>query len=247
MKNWNIKEIEAINEQEAANMAQLHLTIKEHDIYIVDFGGYFKYSCLVFRNGAHLYYADDFELHHTGKTHEELLAMYREAMEKKLFTDRELGDDLTDYNQYKAKENYLRNYWGMQKPYVSAFCIGDDKEHKKHERATKGKIYDPVNFAYYDDKDFVQKHVQLFADLELAKDRMIDNPEYWRRAFVYEMWNHEYAINWDADVDTLSAFGYIPHKRGEWTLQELFNELNFNDIQRQAYFDARAEYYAQCQ
>ena len=39
------------------------------------------------------------------------------------------------------------------------------------------------------------------------KQRLIDDPEFAYEAFLYEMNNHEYAINWTADEDTLSSLG----------------------------------------
>lgn len=39
------------------------------------------------------------------------------------------------------------------------------------------------------------------------KQKLIDDPEFAYEAFLYEMNNHEYAINWTADEDTLSSLG----------------------------------------
>ncbi len=43
-------------------------------------------------------------------------------------------------------------------------------------------------------------------DKEL-KQRLRDDIEFAEAAFLYEMDNHEYAINWSADEDVLAAFG----------------------------------------
>ena len=42
-------------------------------------------------------------------------------------------------------------------------------------------------------------------DKEL-KEKLKDDPEFAYAAFLYEMDNHEYAINWSADEDVLAAF-----------------------------------------
>ena len=39
------------------------------------------------------------------------------------------------------------------------------------------------------------------------KQKLIDDVEFAEAAFLYEMDNHEYAINWTADDDTLAALG----------------------------------------
>ena len=38
------------------------------------------------------------------------------------------------------------------------------------------------------------------------KQKLIDDPEFARVAFLYEMDNHEYAINWSADEDVMDCF-----------------------------------------
>ena len=38
------------------------------------------------------------------------------------------------------------------------------------------------------------------------KQQIKDDPEFAEAAFLYEMDNHEYAINWSADEDVLAAF-----------------------------------------
>ena len=206
--NWTIDDIDGLTQEQAAGMALEHLTVKDHDVYLVDFGGYFKYSYLVYFNGSHIRYANDYELHHPGKTREQLRAYYLEQLPNKLFTDVELVGDLANYDEYQAKSQYLRDYYPLRRPYISAFCIGE-KEQKRRQKQVQGMTYDPVCFAYFDDAEFVARHIKLLGDLEAAKDRMNASPEYWRQAFLREMYNHEYGINWQADYDTLSAFGNI--------------------------------------
>ena len=53
MKDWTISEIEALTLAEVIIMKEDYVEINGHDIYFVDFGGYFGYSALVFKDGAH--------------------------------------------------------------------------------------------------------------------------------------------------------------------------------------------------
>lgn len=244
MKEYNIQAIESMTEADAISMALETLHIKGHTIYMVDFVGYFGYSCLVFLNGHHIHYANDYELHHAGKTRDELRALYLEKMGSILFTPEEIAAPLADYGEYSRKEYYLRNYYGMQEDYVSMFCIlRTEQEKREYEEKTAGMVFDPISFAYYDDAGFVKQHMGLFGKLEAAKNAMSDNFDYWKSAFEYEMGNHEYAINWQADYDTLSAFGNI-HYRGDDgdEVTKYFDELSFTDTQRKAYFAARRDY-----
>ena len=78
----------------------------------------------------------------------------------------------------------------------------------------------------------------------MSKNYKKDDYNYWVEAFKVEMYNHEYAINWDADTDTLGVFGnipddvYIKFERNN-DLNILFDCLGFSDIQRKAYIEAR--------
>ena len=63
----------------------------------------------------------------------------------------------------------------------------------------------------------------LIAMLERQSEEMLqkikDDPEFAEAAFLYEMDNHEYAINWDGDADVLACFGLTFDKINKWGLQ----------------------------
>lgn len=247
MKNWTITDIENIAETEAKEMSLETMEIKGHNIYFVDFGGAFGYSCLVFKNKHHIHYVNDYELHHnnSGMNREALRQWYIDGANNILFTEEEIAEPIKDYNDYELKSYYLHNYYGMQVDYISAFRIIRNKEEEKaFDEEVKGMIYNPVCFSYMNDGDFVNHHIELLNKLEAQKDTMSENYDYWKDAFLREMYNHEYGINWEADYDTLSAFGNIEyHGEEENELKKYFQELKFTDQQKQAYMDARREYY----
>ena len=244
-KEWTIGEIDSVTETEAKEMAEEVMEIKEHNIYFVDFGGYFGYSCMVFKNNHHIHYANDYQSHHHNVTKEKLKKIYVESLNNKLYTEAEIAEPLKDYDEYSLKSYFLHNYYGMRMDYVSIFRITKTEEEKaSYEKEIEGMIYNPVAFAYMSDPDFVKHHVELLELLEQAKEKMSDNYEYYKKAFLYEMYNHEYGINWEADHATLSAFGNIQY-HGDSTdaLQLYFDELNFTEVQRKAYLDARKQYF----
>lgn len=246
VKEYRIRDIEAITEAEAEAMALERMEIKEHNIYMVDFGGYFKYSCLVFKNGHHIYYANDYELHHSGKTRDELRAFYIDKLNNILFTEAEIGAPLKDYGEFDRKKYYLLNYYGMQNDRLSIFGNFSDANNVKafERKKLEYPYYCEAGLAYYKDADFVGHYSELLNKLMAARDAMKDNFEYWKGAFKSEMANHEYHINWQADYDTLSAFGGIIWRgEREDEVECYFNDLGFNDIQRRAYITARKEYY----
>ena len=258
LKNYNIQDIEAMTEETAFIHADDYEKIKDHDIYFVDFGGYFGFSCLVFFEGSHIYYANDYQLHHKkitwhddgshtteDYTKEELKSLYIKALNNKLFTDSELSEPLKNYDEYTKKDYFIRNYYGMRHDYISMFFIGSDKEREALQRKTKKMHFSPITFAYYHDEAITEKIKALHDALEEQKRNTANNFEYQKDAFKKEMFNHEYSINWQADFDTLSAFGRLEYKR-DADLTEYFDQLNFSDIQRNAYIAARKEYYNEC-
>ena len=248
MNNWNIEQIEALTEDEAKKMALETMEIKRHTIYLVDFKGYFGYSRLVFLNGKHIKYADDYQLHHEYTVKEKGIDGLRELLISSanniLFTEEELVGPIKDYDDYDRKAYYLHNYYGLQKDYISAFqIIRNEQDEKEFRRKVKDMTYNPISFSYMQDKEFVKHHIELKKKLEEQKEKKADNYEYYKKAFLSEMYNHEYSINWQADYDTLSAFGNI-----EWHENDInayFKELEFTEVQKRAYIDARAEYYRQ--
>lgn len=74
--NMNIKEIESLTYDEVKNIALDHMTIKDHDCFFVDLGKYFGYSVLIFKNKKHIYYANDYQLHHPATDIQELKEKY---------------------------------------------------------------------------------------------------------------------------------------------------------------------------
>lgn len=249
MKKWEIKDIEAITEEQAREMAVNVKEVKGHTLYFVVFeDSAFGFSMLVFRNGHHIYFANDYALHHHGESEAELYAIYLAKAVTVLFTDSEFGEPLSYYDDYKKKEYYLRNYYGMQEDHISTFCINPSEEYERwFKERTKSMVYDPICFSYYDNKEFVNRHIALYKSLVDARKNTVDNYAYQKAAFLHEMFNHEYGINWEADYSVLSVFGRIEYTEADDELEIYFNQLGFSDLQRKAYKDARKEYFRKAQ
>mgnify|MGYP005919428055 FL=1 len=241
-KEYTIRDIETLTEAQAAEMATEATEIKGHQIYFVDFGGYFGFSVLVFADGHHIKYANDYELHHKGKNRDELREFYLDSLRRKLFTADEM-ETVSDYQDKQAKEYYIRNYYGLRRDHVSMFFCGPDEEREKLRKKTENMIFSHVFLAFYDkkDADFVKSGEKLLAALENAEPDK-SNSEYWKSAFLREMFNHEYGINWQADFDVCSCFGNCSSVANIDDLNALFDACNFSDVQRAAYMAARREY-----
>ncbi len=243
--DYNIRDIEALTESDAFTVAEDMEEIKGHAVYFVDFGGYFGFSALVFADGRHIYYANDYELHHKGKSREELRALYVAKLNRVLFTESELAAPTSDPNEIDRRRYYLQNYYGMRRENVSCFQIfHNDAEEAAYSRKISGMVLNRVCFAYYSDRDFVKKCAQLQQGIEAAANANADNFDYWKSAFLYEMDNHEYGINWQADYDVISCFANVDGVKDYENREKLFDAAKFTELQRRAYAAARAKYFA---
>ena len=242
---WSIDEIEALTEAQAQEMALETMTIKGHTVYLVDFGGYFKYSALVFADGHHIYYANDYELHHKymNGDREALKAWYIEGMNRKLWTEEELAGPLHNYAEYQVKEYYLRNLYPQRRDNISIWFHGSEEERAARQEKIKSMIYCPFVFAYFlpEDRDFVSRMEALYTLLDAARDSMEHDPDYLKSAILHEMYNHEYAINWQGNWDVMSCFGKVKYN-SEDNPEPYFDQLNWTKEQRAAFWAARAQY-----
>lgn len=198
MKDYNIDMIRELTIAEIRELALETMDIKEHECFFVDFGGYFGYSVLVFKNEKHIYYADDFELHHhyivkqTGK--EGLKQWYIESLNRKLYTEKELFENVKTYNEYKQKDYFLRSYYIMKFDFLSIFGIGEEAKKGFEEARKIYTVYNPVSFCYVKDKGIVEKQVKILNHLEKSFKRLKENNETFREMIRYELENHEACI-----------------------------------------------------
>ena len=56
------------------------------------------------------------------------------------------------------------------------------------------------------------------------KQKLKDDPEFAYEAFLYEMDNHEYAINWSADEDVLACFSITFDDIRKWGLHHVYDQ-----------------------
>lgn len=163
--------------------------------FFINFKGHFGYSYVVFYNDHLIRYAGDYELHHNGKTREELHEMYIKALNDKLFTDEELESPLKNYNDYQRRCYYLNNYYGDRENHVSYFHIFNNKGvEEAYRKAIKDLYNNSVCCGYYKSADFVKKCKELSQKIENALKAMENNFDYWKNAFYHEFFNYECII-----------------------------------------------------
>lgn len=212
MKEMNIKEIESLTLEEVKNNALEHMEIKEHDCFFVDFDGYFGYSILVFKDGKHIYHVNDYELHHRHLVKENgrdaLRAYYIKEMNGKLFTDVEMMEEPTSYDEYEKKNHFLRNYHIMRYDHESIFFIGTDAEREERKKRIERNYpyYNPVSFCYVADQKIVEIQREYLRILQNAYERLQNDLGVFREMVRKELANHEACITYDY-TDALGALG----------------------------------------
>ena len=240
--DWTIKEIEQMTADQAESMALSKENIKGFDVYFVDFGGYFGYSCLVFKDNHHIVYAGDYELHHRHDVEagRDLKEVYTKRLNDILFTEEEIAETPKTYKEFLNKQYFLNNYYGDLEDHISMFDVDKKEEYEKNK---ENLIYNKVSFGYYYNAEFVKHHKELWKKLIEANKTNEDNFEYMKSAFLYEMFNHEYGISWQGNWDVLSCFGNIEYTDSSNDLENYFEQLGFNDVKKRAFAAAQKEYY----
>ena len=145
-----------------------------------------------------------------------------------------------NYEEYKKERQDEFN----KLPIFFAFGNDQFREAMEERGLTENdtdKIYSLGYGGYYlrSDADIIRGYFNKPDKLpELMQDY-----DFCKSAVLYEMGNHEYCINWQADYDVMSCFGDIKYTDSSDELKQYFDTLNWSDMQRKAYLDARMEYY----
>ena len=133
----------------------------------------------------------------------------------------------TTYKEYKdAKQeefNALPLFWAFSEEQLKEQL---EKRGYKLEDA-KEVLYRYPMGGFYLKKDkqiIIDYHKGVEGRAQELHDMLENDPEFARDAFEYEMYDHEYPINWQGDWDVVSCFGnvaYSEEKNGAAYLREL--------------------------
>ena len=229
VKNMTITKIEELTFEEAKEIALEIIKIKDHDCVFVDFNNRsLGYSVLVFKDGKHIHYVNDYELHHSYMVKEQgketLRQYYIDEMNNRLYTDMELLEDIKTYDEYKKKDYFLRNYWIMRYEYLSIFGIGEEAQRNFDNVKPNFPFYSSVSFCYVADEGIVEIQKKYCEHLEAAYKTLQENNDTFREMIRYELGNHEACITYDY-TDALKALGYTWEKLSDEQRQITLEEL----------------------
>ena len=211
-KDMTIEEIENLTYDKAKEIAVEIMKIKGHECIFAELGKHFGYSVLVFKNGHHVYFANDYELHHDYMVEEHgkegLKEFYIKEMKNMLYTDAELLNEVQTYGEYRKKVYFLRNYWIMQYDHVSACYIGKEQKEKVEKERKNFPFYNHVSFCYVADEEIIKTSVKYLKHLQNAYEKLKADDKTFREMIRYELANHEACYTWDYS-GALESLGLI--------------------------------------
>jgi hypothetical protein len=204
------------------------MEIKGYNVYFINIEVYKGLCAIAFKGGYQINY--NLKVYHSRYNDDasfdgypsdaELKEIYIKHFQTTLFTEDELSV-VKNYTDYNAKVRFLINEVPNERDHLSQFytlkekhnyvsiSLGDRDKDKKFEDLQKNyPIYNPVGMCFFkqEDKEFSDHLLSLYKILNKAKESS-ESEEYMESAFLYEMGNHEYMINWQADWDVCSCFG----------------------------------------
>lgn len=136
-----------------------------------------------------------------------------------------------DYSQARQEEfNKL--------PIFFAFSMEQFNKQLEERGATVKDIYRLPAGGFYLKKDSEVIKTFFSKDHDAELRQMMENDhEFAREAIQYEMFNHEYAINWEGDWDVCSCFGKVDYEEGK-PGYEYMKDLGFSDAVVEIYREA---------
>lgn len=244
-----IEEIEKLTLSDVLAMDNERIEYKDFSVFFVDLGDYFGYSRLVFMGENYVTNANDYALHHCSKSIPELREYYEKKLKTLLFADSDFALPLESYLDYKNRLNYLVNLYpkayGPSDLSYSSHQSNDGRTFTDEERLKL--CFDRLCFSFTSDRDFIERHYALYNMLQSRVAEVGDNFDYWKSAFLYEMFNYECPINWEGDWPVLCCFAdmskYTVHDYEEMSLNDFLAKIGFSPVKIAAYREAKRECY----
>lgn len=142
------------------------------------------------------------------------------------------------YTEYKSKRqaefNSLPIFWAFSK---EQFRV--EMEKRGLSEKDTGMIYTLGGGGYFlkSDEEIIEKFMNTPDELP----SLMNDTNFAQSAFYYEMANHEYHINWQADYDVCSCFGDCEYEEGK-EYHDYLKEMGYGDDVVKAYTRARRKF-----
>lgn len=217
--------IESLSEYKVRNIANEHFECKGYDCYIVTFLNKFGISLLVYKNNRQISFANMYQLHHD-EAGQKLISIYKNEINRILFTDDELMDEVKSYEDYTLKCHYVINYlsecYENYSIFRDMFKFDDNDEPKKRRKGVKYTEYSSIAHAYFATNEYIVLSKKYMLHLQKEFSRLKAEPKYFREMINKEMMNHECDYTYDY-TEALEALG--------------LQEENLTDVQKNILHD----------
>ena len=222
--------------EQLERVAIIKKRVKGFDAFLVKCAPHYGFTWFAFENGegiteSRCIYIESsihYKLNSYGGSNYRMIRAMLEKVEKTLFTDEELNAPIKDYDEYRRKDYFVRNYLPRRWKYESAFHIirSEQEEQEREERIRRHfPYYSQVAFAYFPLSgcvDYLKKRAEI---VEKRYQEFMSNAEQRESAILYELFNYECFYSWDLD-------GVIDHFRGTGItaaeIQKVFNRHKWN-------------------
>lgn len=107
-----------------------------------------------------------------------------------------------------------------------AYAFNDEQLQRALEKLGAKSTYECVTVMGHGDivkKEDAPNLIAMFKRHTKELQEALQDEEFAEEAFLYEMDNHEYAINWDGDDDVLACFSLTFEKLKEMNLVDAYN------------------------
>lgn len=107
-----------------------------------------------------------------------------------------------------------------------AYAFNDEQLKRALEKLGANDISECVTVFNHGDivkKENAPKLIAMMKRHNKEMEEALKDEEFAEAAFLYEMDNHEYAINWDGDDDVLGCLGLTYEKLKEMNLEAAYN------------------------
>lgn len=149
----------------------------------------------------------------------------------------------TEYTKQRQEEfNKLPIFWAFSNKQFrealekAGIKVGEGDEALQRTARKHCYKFGMGGFYLKKDAEAIREYFKRDRNKEL-RDMMEKDLKFAREAIEYEMFNHEYAINYEGDFDVVSCFGHVEYDEGKpGTLY--MKDLGFSEAVIKVYYDA---------
>ena len=194
-------EVKKMSEKQVQEIALKHISYCGFDCYIVEDnnGTFDEYNLFTFFRGKPIEYVahPDYVVNVPHKL-EDYVTWVEKHLKSKLYDDSDLFTFNT-YREFDERRDFIVNIYCQEFDSHSYF------EEGLTEEMTKNWYFAPMR--WFVDKEGFETYKGARVQMYKKYKEKMEEPEFFKEACIYEMFNHESAIDWDGFEPALDALG----------------------------------------